>query len=49
MSAALEFRNLTLGYDRHPAVHHLHGQIASGALMAPWSERRLRRRLSNRR
>jgi zinc/manganese transport system ATP-binding protein len=34
MSAALEFRNLTLGYDRHPAVHHLHGQIASGALMA---------------
>ena len=34
MSAALEFRNLTLGYDRHPAVHHLHGQVASGALMA---------------
>jgi zinc/manganese transport system ATP-binding protein len=34
MNAALEFRNLTLGYDRHPAVHHLHGQIASGALMA---------------
>ena len=34
MSAALEFRNLTLGYDRHPAVHHLHGQIESGALMA---------------
>ena len=34
MSAALEFRDLTLGYDRHPAVHHLHGPIRSGALMA---------------
>ena len=34
MSAALEFRNLTLGYDRHPAVHHLNGPIKSGALMA---------------
>ena len=34
MSAALEFRNVTLGYDRHPAVHHLSGQIASGALIA---------------
>src|SRR5215510_10018538 len=34
MGAALEFRNLTLGYDRHPAVHHLHGQVQSGALMA---------------
>ena len=34
MSAALEFRNLTLGYDRHPAVHHLHGPIAAGTLMA---------------
>ena len=34
MSAALEFRNVTLGYDRHPAVHHLSGQIAAGALMA---------------
>ena len=34
MSAALAFRNLTLGYDRHPAVHHLHGEMKSGALMA---------------
>src|SRR3954465_5108873 len=34
MTAALEFRNLTLGYDRHPAVHHLHGPPASGALIA---------------
>jgi len=25
MTAALQFRNLTLGYDRHPAVHHLDG------------------------
>jgi zinc/manganese transport system ATP-binding protein len=34
MSAALQFRNLTLGYDRHPAVHHLTGTVDSGALVA---------------
>jgi zinc/manganese transport system ATP-binding protein len=34
VTAALKFRNLTLGYDRHPAVHHLDGAIESGALMA---------------
>jgi zinc/manganese transport system ATP-binding protein len=34
MTAALQFRNLTLGYDRHPAVHHLDGAIEQGALMA---------------
>src|SRR6266581_1984049 len=34
MSAALRFRNLTLGYDRHPAVHHLDGAIEAGALIA---------------
>src|SRR6516225_9676191 len=34
MTAALQFRNLTLGYDRHPAVHHLDGAIESGALVA---------------
>jgi zinc/manganese transport system ATP-binding protein len=34
MTPALQFRDLTLGYDRHPAVHHLEGAIASGALMA---------------
>jgi zinc/manganese transport system ATP-binding protein len=34
MSAALQFRNLTLGYDRHPAVHHLDGTIETGALLA---------------
>jgi zinc/manganese transport system ATP-binding protein len=34
MTAQLEFRNLTLGYDRHPAVHHLDGAVARGALMA---------------
>ncbi len=32
--SALQFRNVTLGYDRHPAVHHLSGEIASGALTA---------------
>jgi zinc/manganese transport system ATP-binding protein len=30
----IEFRDLTLGYDRHPAVHHLSGRIAPGALVA---------------
>lgn len=25
---------MTLGYDRHPAVHHLTGEIAPGALLA---------------
>jgi len=34
MSAALAFNNVTLGYDRHPAVHHLAGEVKSGALMA---------------
>ena len=30
----LRFRNLTLGYDRHPAVHHLDGVIEAGSLLA---------------
>ena len=30
MTAALRFRNLTLGYDLHPAVHHLDGSVARG-------------------
>ncbi len=34
MSAALTFKNVTLGYDRHPAVHHLNGDVQSGALIA---------------
>ena len=34
MTAQVQFRNLTLGYDRHPAVHHLDGAVARGALMA---------------
>ena len=34
MTAQLQFRDVTLGYDRHPAVHHLDGEIAPGALMA---------------
>jgi zinc/manganese transport system ATP-binding protein len=34
MSAQLVFRDLTLGYERHPAVHHLDGAVKSGALMA---------------
>lgn len=31
---ALQFRDLTLGYDRHPAVHHLDGGVPSGAMLA---------------
>ncbi len=31
---ALRFHNLTLGYDRHPAVHHLDGAVEKGALSA---------------
>jgi zinc/manganese transport system ATP-binding protein len=34
MAAQLQFRDVTLGYDRHPAVHHLDGEIAPGALIA---------------
>jgi zinc/manganese transport system ATP-binding protein len=34
MTAPLQFRDVTLGYDRHPAVHHLNGEVASGALLA---------------
>jgi zinc/manganese transport system ATP-binding protein len=34
MTAQLQFRDLTLGYDRHPAVHHLSGTVDEGALLA---------------
>ena len=34
MAPALAFRDLTLGYDRHPAVHHLDGAVEQGALLA---------------
>jgi zinc/manganese transport system ATP-binding protein len=34
MTAALRFSDLTLGYDRHPAVHHLDGAVEAGALVA---------------
>ena len=34
MTAALSFQNLTLGYDRHPAVHHLEADIGEGSLTA---------------
>ena len=34
MPAQLKFRDATLGYDRHPAVHHLSGEVAFGALLA---------------
>ena len=32
--SALRFYNLTLGYERHPAVHHLDGAVETGALVA---------------
>jgi zinc/manganese transport system ATP-binding protein len=34
MTAAVRFQNLTLGYDRHPAVHHLDGTLEAGSLTA---------------
>jgi len=34
MNAQLQFRDLTLGYDRHPAVHHLSGAVRAGSLTA---------------
>jgi len=34
MAARLQFRDVTLGYDRHPAVHHLNGDVAPGTLLA---------------
>jgi zinc/manganese transport system ATP-binding protein len=34
MRPQLQFRDLTLGYERHPAVHHLDGAVAGGALVA---------------
>jgi zinc/manganese transport system ATP-binding protein len=34
VNAQLQFRNLTLGYDRHPAVHHLNGVVPAGSLTA---------------
>jgi zinc/manganese transport system ATP-binding protein len=34
MAAQITLRDVTLGYDRHPAVHHLSGEVPSGALLA---------------
>ncbi|MFO1350707.1 MAG: metal ABC transporter ATP-binding protein [Gammaproteobacteria bacterium] len=34
MSAAIRLHNLTLGYERHPAVHHVSGEFAAGSLTA---------------
>lgn len=33
-SGLIRLCNLTLGYDRHPAIHHLSGEIQPGGLMA---------------
>ena len=34
MTAAFSLDDVTLGYDRHPAVHHLTGSFATGSLTA---------------
>ena len=34
MTAAFSLHDVTLGYDRHPAVHHLTGSFATGSLTA---------------
>jgi len=31
---AISFRDLTLGYDRHPAVHHIDVEVVRGELLA---------------
>ena len=33
-SPAISFQDLTLGYDRHPAVHHITGDVATGEMLA---------------
>ncbi len=33
-NSLIRFQNLTLGYDRHPAVHHLEANIPGGAMLA---------------
>ena len=33
-STAFTLKNVTLGYDGHPAVHHLSGEVANGSLTA---------------
>jgi zinc/manganese transport system ATP-binding protein len=33
-TTAIRFDDLTLGYDRHPALHHLSGDVGRGALLA---------------
>ena len=34
MSSAITFDNVTLGYERHPAIHHLSGTVDAGDLLA---------------
>lgn len=34
MTACVNFRDLTLGYNSHPAVHHLNGAVRKGSLTA---------------
>ncbi len=31
---SFRLKNVTLGYDGHPAIHHVNGEIASGSLVA---------------
>ena len=34
MSASVTLKNLTVSYNRHPAIHHINGQFAAGSLTA---------------
>lgn len=34
MSTLLQFQDVTLGYERHPAIHHLSGELRAGSLTA---------------
>ncbi|MDR1462902.1 MAG: ABC transporter ATP-binding protein [Azoarcus sp.] len=33
-TSAIRFENLTIGYERHPAIHHMSAEIPAGALVA---------------
>ena len=44
MTSAIRLENLTFGYDRHPAVHHLEGEFKVGSLTAIVCPRELENR-----
>jgi len=47
LTAPIRLINLTLGYDRHPAVHHLDGEIAAGEATQKLGCSRVNRRVQS--